>query len=120
MQVTQKICNFVPILFLENKVMADINEALQELSSRVEQLISLHEQMRAAYGKICADKQRCDLLIEEQAKTIAELEEKNQALLLGGALVQTSGGSSEAKREIDKIVREIDRCILLFNKQTLQ
>jgi chaperonin cofactor prefoldin len=100
--------------------MADINEVLQQLNGKFGQLISLHEQTRDAYSKLHSDKQQTDTLIEEQSKVIAELSDKNKTLLVGEALVQTSHSKDEAKEKIDKIVREIDKCISLFNKQILQ
>ncbi|GHT81672.1 hypothetical protein FACS189467_6140 [Bacteroidia bacterium] len=99
--------------------MSEVSEALQQLNSRFGQLMSLHEQTRVAYEKLRNDKQQTDLLVREQAEKIASLEEKNKTLLLGKAFEQTSKDNNEAKEKIDKIVREIDKCILLLDKQAL-
>jgi hypothetical protein len=101
---------------MNNMAAIEVNDALKQLGSRFEQLISLCELMRSENESLRNNKQHNEMLISEQAKVVGELTEKNQQMLIGGALVQTSENKNEAKEKIDKIVQEIDKCIALFSK----
>jgi hypothetical protein len=53
-------------------------------------------------------------IIDNQKDEIKKLEEKNRILILAKTLEATEG-NVEAKRKINELVREIDRCIGLLN-----
>jgi hypothetical protein len=95
----------------------DVNEALMHLGSKVEQLILRHEQTLAANAKLRTDKRQAEMLIDEQAKAIAELTEKNMQMVIGDAVAHTSMNKNEAREKIDQIVQEIDKCIALLNNK---
>ncbi|MGN0188019.1 MAG: hypothetical protein ACI395_00735 [Candidatus Cryptobacteroides sp.] len=50
-------------------------------------------------------------------KQIEELERKIDNLGLAGAFLGGEGNNVEAKRKIDRMIREIDRCIKLMEGQ---
>lgn len=54
--------------------------------------------------------------IEQQNNTIKELERNYKNLQIAKAVSDSGGDTSEAKRKIEEIVREIDTCIALLNK----
>jgi hypothetical protein len=47
---------------------------------------------------------------------IEELEEKNQQLTLAKSLLADGESAQDARIKINRIVREIDKCIALLNK----
>jgi hypothetical protein len=53
-------------------------------------------------------------LIEKQKEDIKQLEEKHKILKLAKTL-ETTEGNVEAKKKINELVREIDKCIGLLN-----
>jgi chromosome segregation ATPase len=53
-------------------------------------------------------------IIDKQKDEIKQLEERNRILILAKTL-ETTEGNVEAKRKINELVREIDRCIGLLN-----
>lgn len=86
---------------------------LEDIKSNIAKLIALYE----------AEKQRSDVLSEQLAKSeelnlkykeqIAELNRQIDATKLMGAFTG-SGDNSLAKERINKLIREIDRCIKLL------
>jgi len=56
------------------------------------------------------------LQLQQQQSQIEELEEKNQKLVLMKSIATDSPDSKDAQVQINRIVREIDRCIALLNK----
>lgn len=89
---------------------------LEEIRNNFQKLVSLYE----------TEKQRADALAEklvhceEKAKLykeqITELNQQIDNLKLQSAFT-ASGDSSAAKASIDKLIREIDKCIKALEKQ---
>ena len=52
----------------------------------------------------------------ERDNRIRELELKYERIKLSGALVGEGENAQEAKRKINELVREIDRCVALLNR----
>lgn len=88
---------------------------LEDIRSNIEKLISLYE----------TEKQRADALAarlalsEEKSKSyqeqITDLNQQIDTLKLAGAF--TSGSDNRvAKERLDKLIREIDKCIKLLEK----
>lgn len=88
---------------------------LEDIKSNIEKLISLYE----------TEKQRADVLAEKLAqseeksksyqKQITDLNQQIDTLKLSAAF--TSGGDNrEAKDRVEKLIREIDKCIKLLEK----
>jgi len=54
--------------------------------------------------------------IHQKQSVIKELEEKNQKMALVKGMLAESESSDDARVRINKIVREIDKCIALLNR----
>ena len=54
--------------------------------------------------------------LQQKQSRIKELEEKNQKLSLVKGIMAESENSEDARIRINKIVREIDKCIALLNR----
>lgn len=54
--------------------------------------------------------------VQQKQSRIEELEEKNQKLSLVKGIMAESENSEDARIRINKIVREIDKCIALLNR----
>lgn len=83
---------------------------------KVKQIISKHEALKE-------DNRQLEKKIEELEKTIDQLRSENQSLTmkyenlkLAKMLVASEEENKDAKSRIQKIVREIDKCIALLNK----
>ena len=55
-------------------------------------------------------------LIQQKQSLIDELEEKNQRLSMVKSIVANDQDSHDARIQINRIVREIDKCITLLNR----
>jgi len=54
--------------------------------------------------------------LEKLKKDHQEIELQYKKLKLAKNLTESLGGSNEAKQKVNRIVREIDRCIALLNR----
>ena len=54
--------------------------------------------------------------VQQKQSVIDELEQKNQKLALVKGIMADGEGTQDAKVQINRIVREIDKCIALLNK----
>ena len=54
--------------------------------------------------------------LQERDKRINDLELKYERVKLSGALLGEGENATEAKRKINELVREIDRCVALLNR----
>ena len=55
-------------------------------------------------------------LVQQKQSLIDELEEKNQRLSMVKSIVASDQDSHDARIQINRIVREIDKCIALLNR----
>jgi len=54
--------------------------------------------------------------VQQKQSKIDELEHKNQQLMLAKSIMADSEDSHDARIRINRIVREIDKCIALLNR----
>lgn len=97
-------------------MMDNSSEIVNKLKYKLEQLISLYEQMRSNCDNLEKEKLQLMELLSEKDEYILEIEDKNKKLQLAGAFKSSSTDAQDAKLKIGKIVREIDKCIALLNK----
>lgn len=97
------------------EMIGDSYDEMKVLNAKIDDLITCYRNLKSDYEnlksqhEIALDKlQRCDLQIKE-------LEIKNERYRLSGALLGDGGNAIEAKRKIDNLVREIDKCVALLN-----
>lgn len=95
--------------------MEDVNELVQNINKKVEKLIRLHINQQLENEKLKTTLKEYLLTIENQKKKIEELKNSNSKLVISELVKQTEG-KVDVKKRIDKMVREIDKCIGLLNK----
>lgn len=83
---------------------------------RIESLISKYESVSAENTQLkqIIEKQKTD--IQYNKETITELEARINQLQLSEAFVANTTEVDEARRQISKLVREIDKCIALLSE----
>ena len=95
----------------------DLYAVINNLQAKTEKLITLHRQLGTDYSKLVTEKQDLVKRIEDQDKTIADLEEKNKVLKLAKVVAETDEKkNTELKYKINELVREIDSCVAILNK----
>lgn len=87
---------------------------LETIRQRIRQLI-------AAYEAEKAERERLQILLEQATsqnesytKQITELERTIDNLKLADAFKASGADSAEAKKKIDRLIKEIDKCISLM------
>ena len=89
---------------------------LLEFKLKVKQMIAKHENLKQEkdqlHGKIESLEETINYLRQENSL----LEQKYENVKLAKMLVASDDDNKDAKNRIQKLVREIDKCIALLNK----
>lgn len=93
----------------------DENTLIVSLKQKINKLISLYEFKKDEINKLQNELKEKNAQLSSCEEKINELEQKNNQLKLAKALV-SSDEPNDAKLRINKMVREIDKCIALLNK----
>ncbi|MBR2947423.1 MAG: hypothetical protein IKC17_02400 [Bacteroidales bacterium] len=96
--------------------------ALEQHKGKIELLISKYEQLVAVNMRLRENLQECRQELAEKEQQIRiynirinELEQQIDKLQLTGAFKSSASDIKEAKQNITRLVREIDKCIALLN-----
>ncbi|HWR99150.1 MAG TPA: hypothetical protein VN249_00970 [Prolixibacteraceae bacterium] len=89
---------------------------LREFKEKLEQMIGLHQKMKAECQILKEEKKRLDEQINLLTISNQDLSKKVEDLKFAKSLAGANEDSHEAKIKINRLVREIDKCISLLNK----
>ena len=97
--------------------MSDIeNKVINNLRENIKTLMSLLEKSKQENKYLLAEKELLAENMQEKDLEIKELTGKYNTLKLAKTISATEDEKKEAKIKINKMVREIDKCIALLNK----
>ena len=94
-------------------------EQVEILEGIKEKIQSAKERLREQANENIHLKQKNEdlqRLVQQKQSLIDELEEKNQRLSMVKSIVANDQDSHDARIQINRIVREIDKCIALLNR----
>jgi len=89
---------------------------VDELKHKINLLAKKLEDHRSASSTLKSENMNLEDKIREKEIEINELKQQNNTLKLSKAFVGGNGEPQEARLQINKIVREIDKCIALLNR----
>lgn len=89
---------------------------LEDIKANIEKLIALYEGEKAERTRLASELEQSKTQHDACRKQIAELEQQIDDLHLAEAFRTSSGNGSGAKEKIEKLIREIDKCISLLEK----
>jgi len=89
---------------------------LREFKVKLDQMIGLHQKMKAECQLLKEEKKRLDEQINLLIVSNQDLTKKVGDLKFAKSLAGVDEDSHEAKIKINRLVREIDKCISLLNK----
>ncbi len=92
------------------------NEIVNSLKEQISELISLYEKSKEEKESLIHEKLELLEKIENLKRDKEELDHQYNTLKLAKTFAANSGDSQEAKVKINRIVREIDKCIALLNR----
>lgn len=91
-------------------------ELISAFEKKLRKLISEYQSLQTQNKKLKAElDQKHENLITAHGEII-ELRKKNDHLFLANQLGGSGEGRAEAKKQIDKMVREIDQCLALLDE----
>lgn len=104
-------------MYIDNIVNMDNDGkyTVHELKSRVKKLMELHEAYKAENVQLHDENERLKKELQQKEEDLAGCREKLSNMELAKGLA-SSESTHDAKIKINRIVREIDRCIALLNK----
>ena len=89
---------------------------INNLKEKIKRFISLYEKLKDENSSLA--KENSELINKniEKDNIIKELEEKYETLKIAKTVAGSTDSSHDAKIKVNRIVREIDKCIALLNR----
>ena len=87
---------------------------LETIKQRIRQLIAAYEAEKMERESLQAALDKAQAQNEAYRKQITELERQIDNLKLAEAFKASGTDNAEAKKKIDKLIKEIDKCITLM------
>jgi chromosome segregation ATPase len=92
------------------------NEELTLLNKKLEELFERYNNLRIKNVELKNENEAIKHNLQERDEKIKELENKYERIKISGALMGEGENATEAKKKINELVREIDRCVALLNR----
>ncbi len=89
---------------------------IENLKAKIVDIISIYEDLKKTNTLLEEDNSNLTKKIQLKDYEISELQQKYETLKIAKTLTSSSKDSHDAKIKINKIVREIDKCVGLLNK----
>ena len=91
-------------------------DIFEQLQLRIRQVVELYQKEKTENGQL----KKKSIELEEKLKLddnrLNDLEEKYNKLKISKALIASSNDVHDAKLKVNRMVREIDKCIALLNR----
>lgn len=93
-----------------------VKTIITDIESRVQRLMDDHRRLESLCGELTAE--RDALLGEKRAlqEQTKAMERELSALRLGEGLAGGGGDRTKARARVNRLMREVDKCIALLNK----
>jgi len=96
---------------------ARYDEIFSSLRQRIKALISMYESQKSKSSDLRKKNLDLQAEVERLGKRLSELEKKHDNLKIAKVLSSVPGEDvHETKLQVNRIVREIDKCIALLNR----
>lgn len=96
--------------------MDDNQQIVYSLRSKIQELISMYNNLKAENENEKKEIVRLNEQIKINEAEKATLQEKYDTLKVAKSILASSEDSHDAKLKVNKIVRDIDKCIALLNR----
>ena len=88
-------------------------DMLDTIKQKITRLIAAYESQKAECARLSIELEKCKQQNETYAQQIIELERQIDNQKLAGAFM-TGSDTAASKKKIDKLIKEIDKCISLM------
>lgn len=89
---------------------------IESLSDKINIIISLYEKNKNQKEKLKIEKNELSERLKIKEKEIEKLQNKYETLKIVKTVLASSEDAYDAKIKVNRIVREIDKCIALLNR----
>jgi cell shape-determining protein MreC len=86
------------------------------LKDKVKKLLSLYNNLKAENTELKKQLEEYNIQLKNKEAELDFLKNKHNKLKIAKSLTASTGDSHDAKIKINRIVREIDKCIALLNR----
>ena len=90
-------------------------EIIEGIRLKIQSVKSMLHQQKEENDQLKKQNEDLQLTVQQKQSLIDELEQKNQKLSLVKGIM-ADGENQDARLQINRIVREIDKCIALLNR----
>ena len=87
---------------------------IDKVKEKIQKLIAAYEAERAERVRLETELEKSESQNQEYRKQITELERTIDNLKLADAFKAGNADNTEARKKIDKLIKEIDKCITLM------
>jgi hypothetical protein len=87
-----------------------------QLKEKVRAIISLYEKTKLDNEILIKENKNLNEILKSKQREITNFEKKLNTLKVAKSVVMTTEDKHEAKLKVNRIVREIDKCIALLNR----
>jgi chromosome segregation ATPase len=91
-------------------------EELIILNRKLDELFNRYNSLKSELSELIKQNVTLNARLQEREARLKELETKYERIKLSGALLGEGENAHEAKKKINELVREIDRCVALLNR----
>ena len=99
-----------------SKMVNQKEEIIASLRSKIYEIVSEYEKMRSEKEALLKENRNLNEIIRSKQKEISNFEKKLDTLKIAKTVMMTAEDKHEARLKVNRIVREIDKCIALLNK----
>jgi len=92
------------------------SESLNELRTKVRKMIEMYGESRSNHEILSTENQDLKDRIRKTELELNDLKNKYNTLKIAKSLTASSEDKHDAKIKVNKMVREIDKCIALLNR----
>jgi predicted nucleic acid-binding Zn-ribbon protein len=91
-------------------------EELVILNRKLDDLLDRYRMLKKEYEELKNENEVLKRSLQDREANLNEIEKKYEQSKLSGALLGEGENADEAKRKINELVREIDKCVALLNR----
>lgn len=92
------------------------DDIVARLRNNFKQIITLYEEKKEENRKLKQENTELEKQLSQLKKENEELQNKQESTAMADAIAGALGNNHNAKIQVNRIVREIDKCIALLNK----
>lgn len=89
---------------------------LDQLKDKIEKVLNLYEHLKGENTELLKEKNELKKALQDKESELEFIKNKYNKLKLAKSILASTGDKHDAKIKINRIVREIDKCIALLNK----